>query len=148
MLITIFMMMLKLTVYNGDNVAMFMVKIQAQKSLTDSEALLTRTPTFSSFATTLLNLHLPAMWDYGGSFLKWIICFWTKAKSLYLYTGCAKVDPRSEASSTRDSCYSRCHTGKFFLSHRQVFFCHTGKFFLPHMLFLATQASEGQESVV
>ena len=56
-----FMMMLKLTVYNGDDVAMVMIKMQAQKSLTDSEALLTRTPTFSSFATTLLNLHLPAM---------------------------------------------------------------------------------------
>ena len=61
MLIMIFMMMLKLTVYNGDDVDMFMIKIQAQKSLADSEALLTRTLTFSSFATALLNLHLPAM---------------------------------------------------------------------------------------
>ena len=61
MLIMIFMMMLKLKVYNGDDVAMFMIKMQAQKSLADSEALLTRTPTFSSFATALLNQHLLTM---------------------------------------------------------------------------------------
>ena len=63
MLIMIFMMMLKLTVYNGYDVAMFMIKMQAQKSLTDSEALLTRTLTFSSFATALQNLPQPTMYD-------------------------------------------------------------------------------------